>query len=101
TDVEVGVGKQFTHFADQLVDEFISAILRGIERRMSSVNSSRGIWSRLAPDLRVSSEHSAAVPGHVEFRDDADAAIARVQHKIANLCLRVVVAFGPEFVQLG
>ncbi len=38
---------------------------------------------------------------HLKLRDDADAAIVRVGHELANLALRVIQAVGPCLLQLG
>src|SRR5882724_12812483 len=49
----------------------------------------------------MADEPGGAVAGHVELRDDANAAIASVSDEVANFVLRVVQAVGAEGVELG
>ena len=48
----------------------------------------------------MSHEPRGTVPRHIEFRDDADAAIARVGDHVADLFLRVVQAVRAQSMQL-
>src|SRR5262249_45664435 len=53
-----------------------------------------------AGDFRVADKERCAVAGHVEFRKDANAAVACVRDQVANLFLGVVEALGALFLQL-
>jgi len=53
-----------------------------------------------AGQLRMSHEPRGTVPGHIEFRHVANAAIARVGNHLADLFLRVVQAVRAQSMQL-
>src|SRR2546427_9951237 len=98
-NVKVGVGEKLGHLVDELLEEFISPFLCGIN------NGIRSLWIDLvrtgvAGQFWISDKPRPTVAGRIELREDADAAIVRVGHKVAELALRIIHAIGSHLVQL-
>ena len=96
------VGKNFGHFADEIVEEFVGFFVRGIHRWIHHAPLAFDlVGAGAAGEFGIADEPGCAVAGHVEFGDDADAALARVGDEVANFVLRVIEIVGAEFVELG
>ena len=90
--VEVRIGKKRADFADQTIEESIDLFPRRVDGGESVVVvGAERIRSRQGGKLRVSHEHSLRVSRHLNLRDDADTAVARVIHQFAQLLLSVIL----------
>src|SRR4029077_13262226 len=58
------------------------------------------IRSRRAGQLGIADEPGRAVARHVEFRDHADAAVARIRDQLTDFALGVVETVRTQFVEL-
>src|SRR6266404_2129981 len=100
-DMKEVIREDLCHFTNQviekLVDFLVGRVHRGIEDSPPALDSVRTLS---AGQLGMSHEPRGAVPRHIEFRHDADAAIARVDNYVADLFLRVVQAVRAPSMQL-
>ena len=99
-DVEVGIGKQRRHLAQELVEKRKRRLARGIHRRVKDAPLLLDlVRTRPAGQLRVAYEPGCRVAGHVELGHHANAAVVRVGNHVANLLLRVEAAVRALFLQ--
>src|SRR2546421_5942511 len=79
------VGEKLGHFTDELVQEFVSALTRwvhcGIENTPLPLDRIR---PGTAGQIRISHEPGSAVPRHIEFGHNANAAIASVRNDVTH-----------------
>ncbi len=100
-DVEECVREERGHFADEAVEKLVGCLARGIHGGIEDTEFSLdGVRAGAAGERRVSDEPTSGMAGHVEFRNHADAAVARVGDHVADLVLRVVVAVRALLLQL-
>src|SRR5579872_85948 len=102
-DVEVLIGKQRGHFADEFVQEFVGGFAGHIE---SAGENAPGVFKLVGAVVGRQNGHAGKpgghVAGHVELRNHSNAAVACVGYDLLNLGLcEVVVVGGPEFLELG
>src|SRR5207302_4589314 len=98
-NVKVGVGEKLGHLVDELLEEFISPFLGGISNGIRSLRIDL-VRTGVAGQFWISDKPRPTVAGRIELREDADAAIVRVGHKVAELALRIIHAIGSHLVQL-
>ena len=102
TDVEELIGKELGHFADELIEKMVSMLLCWIHGRVEDAPFALNlIRAGSAGQIRIADKPGGAVSRHVEFRDHANAALARIRDHVADLVLRVVEAIRAHFMQLG
>ena len=93
TDMEKLVGEKLGHLANECIEKFVSALARRIHRRIEHAPLPLNrIRPRPAGEVGISHEPRRAVTWHIEFRHNANPAIARILDHIPQLLLRVVQA---------
>src|SRR6516162_5547039 len=101
-DVKIGVGEQLRHFRDELLKELIRLLLRGVHGRIENPDSPLDlVRSGRTRQLGITDEPSRRMPRHIEFRDDANAAIMGISDDVAYLVLRVELAVRSHSRQFG
>ena len=101
-DVEEVVGENFGHFADELIEKFVGLVVRGsIAGIQDAPLAFDFVRAGAAGEFGVADEPGGAVAGHVEFGNDADAALVGVGDAGREFFLGVIEAVGAVFVQLG
>ena len=101
-DVEVGVGKDGDHLADELIEKLIGARAGGVEGFVvdaEAVGDLEGAGG--AGEFGIGDLPADGVAGHVEFRHDADAARAGVGDHVAHFFLGVELAVRAQFGEFG
>ncbi len=99
-DMKEVIGEDLRHFAYQVIEKFVDFLIRWIHRRIEdSPPALDFVGAFSAGQLRMSHEPRGAVPGHIKFRHDADAAIARIGNHVTNLILRVIQAVRSQLVE--
>src|SRR5438270_11335454 len=103
SDVKVDVGKQLGHFGDELFQELVGRLTRGIHDRINVTRASalESIRAGTAGKFGISHEPRPAVAGDVELGHHANATIMGIGDELANLFLRVKHAVGSHAGQLG
>ena len=92
-NVEIVVGEKFDHLSYQVVEKLIGFFVRRIHRGIEdSPLAFDGVRAGAAGKFGITDKPGGAVTGHIELRNDADAAIAGVGDEFANFILRVVEA---------
>ena len=100
-DVEVLVGKQPRHLADEIIQKLISAFLRRIHCRIeNSPFAFDLIWTRRTSQFRITHEPGSAVPRHIELWHDANAAFSRVSDQIPDFVLGIEQSVRAHLMQL-
>src|SRR5437868_4079734 len=98
-DVKIVIGEKLCHFADKLLKEVVGVIAcrihRGIEYAPASLDL---VGAGGACQVGITYEPRRAMTGHVEFRNYADTAVARISDYIADLCLRVEQSVRAHFL---
>ena len=96
------VGKKPGHLADEFVQKLVGFFPGGIHGRIEHAPLALDlVGARTAGQFGIADEPGGAVARHIEFRNHANAALARVRNQIANFVLRVVQAIRAHFLQLG
>ena len=90
-DMKIVVGKKFGQLADQFVEKFVSFFVGGIHCGIKYAPLAfNRVRTRAAGEFGIADEPGSAVAGHIEFGNDANAAITRVTDEVAHFILRVV-----------
>ena len=101
-DVKILIGKKRGHLTDELVEELVCSLLGwvhcGVEDSPFAFDLIR---ARRTRQFGIPDEPGGAVPGHVKFRNHADAPVARVGDQLAYFILGVIETVGAELVELG
>ena len=101
-DVDVGVGKDGGHLAEEAGDEAVGLFARGVEGIRSNAElAADGCGRGAAGEFRIGYLPCGAVAGHLELRYDADAAVARVLDDLARILLGVEEVVGAEAGEFG
>ena len=101
-DVEIGVGEERGHLAEELVEERVDALVGGIEGRFGDAEPALdGVGAGRAGELGVGDEPARRMPGDVELRHDPDAAVGGIFDDVTDLGLRVIHAVRAELVEAG
>jgi hypothetical protein len=99
-DVEIGVRKQGSHFADKGVEKGVGAVTcwihGGIENSPLALDLVR---SRTAGEIGITYKPGSGVPGYVKLRHYADTAVAGVGNDVANLFLGIKKAVRTLLLQ--
>jgi len=101
-DVDVRIGKDGGHLAEEAGDEAICLFARGIElirsnAELAADDSGRGS----AGELRIGHLPGSAVAGHLKLRYDADAAVAGVLDDLSGVLLGIEEAVGADAGEFG
>src|SRR5882762_7794121 len=100
--MEVVVGKQLSHFFDEVVEKFVSALPRGIHGWIKySPLPLDFIRTRPAGQFGIAEEPRRAVTRHIKLRDHADPTLGSVGNQFTGFRLRVKQSVGTHFMQLG
>ena len=101
TDVEVTLRKKSSHLTDKFIEKnvgfFAGGVHRGIEDSPFALGLVRAGRTR---EFRVADEPTRAVPRHIKLRNHANAVVACIRNKFADLILSVVKTVGPHLLQL-
>ena len=99
-DVEVRVGEERRHLAQEAVEEGVDLFLRRVEGGVEDPPLVLdAVRAGQRGQLGMPDEPARHVAGHVELRHHADAARGGVGDDLAELVLRVVLAVRPHLVQ--
>src|ERR1041385_1108819 len=99
-DVKILIGKKPRHFANEIIQKLVRVLARWVHGRIMNAEMPRNlIRARPAGQLRIGDEPARGVPGHIEFRHHANAAIARVLDYFLDLVLGVKLPLGRELLQ--
>ena len=100
--VEVGIGEEAGHFADEGVEEFVGGVACGIDGGIVDAKlAADGVGAGATGKVGIADEPGAGVSGHVELGDDADATGVGVGDDVADLILGVEEAVGAESGEAG
>ena len=94
-------GKSLAISAMKFVQKLVRFFVRGIHRRIEHAPLAFqlvGAWA--AGEFRIADKPRGAVTGHIKFRHDANAAVARIGNQVADFFLGVKLAVGTLFLQL-
>ena len=98
--VQVRVGEQRGHLADEAVEERVELLARGIHAMVVEAELALDlVRPGRARQLGMSDEPAPRVARHVELRHDADAAVARVLEDLARFLGRVEVPVRAQAVK--
>ncbi len=99
-DVEIGVGEQTRHLADESVEKCVGGFARRIHGRDENAGLAYDlVGSFAAGEIRIPGEPTSRVAGHIKLRNHAHAAIARIGDHVADLRLRVIQTVGAFLVE--
>src|SRR6516162_4575442 len=102
TDVKKLVGKPFRHFANQLIEEFVRLLVRGIHRWIEHAPLALDlIRSFAACQLWITDEPRRRVPRHIKLRHDTHTTVARIRDQVPDFLLGVVKAVRTVFLEFG
>jgi len=100
TDMEITIGKKSSHLTDKLIEKnvgfFAGGVHRGIEDSPFALDLVR---AGRTCEFRVAYEPTRAVSRNIKLRNHANAAIACMRNKFANLILGVVKTVGAHLLQ--
>ena len=101
-DVEVPIGKQMRHLADEFIQKPVGSLLGWVH---GGIKDSPFAFDRIgafaAGKFRVADKPRCGVPRHVKLGHHADAPIGGVSHELPRFFLGVVEPVGAHFLQLG
>ena len=100
--MEILVGEQSRHFADEPIEEDVGAFLGRVHRFVAvGRHANQRVGPLAARQFRISDCPGRGVARDVELGNHADAALARVPDQLPNFRLRVVHAIGRKLLQFG
>src|SRR5436305_12711117 len=88
-DMEKLVGKQLSHFLDELVHELVDLFPSGIGDRLIATFIFHGERPRVAGQFRIAHKPRTAVAGSIKLWNYPDAAIMREGDQVADFFLWV------------
>src|SRR5579863_2957117 len=102
SDVHEVVGEDGCHLSNESIEEFISALSRGIHHRVEDAEFALDFeGAGRAGEIGISHKPCAGMSRHIELGNYADAASARVGNNFAGLLLGIEKPIGSQLSELG
>ncbi len=96
------IGKEPGHLANECVQKLVGFLPGGIHGGIENAPLALDlIRSRPAGQFGIAHKPGGRVPRHIEFRNDANAALARIRDHAADFILGVVKPIRTHALQLG